>query len=85
MTAGDELFDWVTRGALKLSHEGCGYCCWIVLTGPERGRMWADDRPGDGAFRPVGESGTPVGFARWYLHRVEGAEAAARRPLRRPR
>ncbi|WP_405892689.1 SMI1/KNR4 family protein [Streptomyces sp. NBC_00104] len=85
MTAGDELFDWVTRGALKLSHEGCGYCYWLVLTGPERGGMWRDDRPGDGEFSPLGTPQTPVGFARWYLQWVEGAEAAARRPLRRPR
>ncbi|WP_037697047.1 SMI1/KNR4 family protein [Streptomyces scabiei] len=85
MTAGDELLDRVTCGALRLSHEGCGYCGWLVLTGPESGRMWADDRSGGGEFRPLGETRTPVGFACWYLHWVAGAEAAARRPPRRPR
>ncbi|WP_460072797.1 SMI1/KNR4 family protein [Streptomyces sp. YKOK-I1] len=79
MTAGDELFDRVTRGALKLSHEGCGYCHWLVLTGPEHGGMWADDRPGDGEFSPMGTPRTPVGFARWYLHWVESTQVAARR------
>jgi len=85
MTAGDELSDLVTRGALKLSHEGCGYCYWLVLTGPEHGAMWRDDRPGGGEFSPLGEPHTPVGFARWYLGWVEGAETTARRPLRRTR
>ncbi|WP_133917287.1 SMI1/KNR4 family protein [Streptomyces sp. NBC_00582] len=85
MTAGDELFDRVTSGALTLSHGGCGYCYLLVLTGPERGRMWQDDRPGGGEFSPLGEPRTPVGFARWYLGWVEGAEIEARRPLRRPR
>ncbi|MDX2526816.1 SMI1/KNR4 family protein [Streptomyces europaeiscabiei] len=84
MTAGDELFHRCTSGALKLGHEGCGYCAWLVLSGPERGGMWMDDRPGDGEFRPLGPPRARVGFADWYLHWVEGAEAAAR-PRSRPR
>ncbi|MEU6801399.1 SMI1/KNR4 family protein [Streptomyces neyagawaensis] len=85
MTAGDELAERVTRGALNLSHEGCGSCHWLVLNGPERGALWRDDRSGDGEFTPVGEPRAPVGFAHWYLQWVEGAEITARRPLRRPR
>lgn len=79
MTAGDELFAWCTSGALKLSHEGCGYCYWLVLSGPERGGMWRDDRPGDGEFGPLGSPQAPVGFADWYLHWVEWSEGVARR------
>ncbi|MEU1519434.1 SMI1/KNR4 family protein [Streptomyces sp. NPDC005811] len=85
MTAGDELFDRVACGALKLGHEGCASCYWLVLTGPERGRMWWDDRPGDGEFSLLGEPRTPVGCTRWFLGWVEGAEVEARRPLRRLR
>ncbi|MFG1810922.1 SMI1/KNR4 family protein [Streptomyces sp. NPDC049040] len=76
----DALFTWSTSGAVNLSHEGCGYCYWLIVSGPERGRMWHDGRPGDGTFSPLGTPGTPVGFLDWYLDWVEKSEAAARRP-----
>ncbi|MFI1353212.1 SMI1/KNR4 family protein [Streptomyces sp. NPDC020898] len=72
----EKLFDWFSSGAVCLSHEGCGCCHWLVVSGSQKGRVWLDDRPGDGGFRPLGE----VAFADWYLDWVERSEAVVRRP-----
>ncbi|WP_369035965.1 MULTISPECIES: SMI1/KNR4 family protein [Streptomyces] len=74
----EKLFDWFSSGAVCLSHEGCGCCHWLVVSGPQRGQVWLDDRPGDGRFRPLGE----VAFADWYLGWVERSEAVVRRSER---
>ncbi|MFE2043681.1 SMI1/KNR4 family protein [Streptomyces sp. NPDC059477] len=68
----------LTSGALCLSHEGCGYCHWLVVTGPDRGGMRIDERPADGAFGPL----DGVGFGDWYLDWLEKSEAVARRDRR---
>lgn len=73
----EALFDWSTSGAVNLSHEGCGYCSWLVVFGPERGRMWLDERAGDGTFHPLGAPHAQVEFADWYLDWVEKSEAVA--------
>ncbi len=45
------------------------------MTGPARGRMWADDTAADGGFQPLDDhDGTPLGFARWYRRWLEQAE-----------
>ncbi|MFI6008361.1 SMI1/KNR4 family protein [Streptomyces sp. NPDC051243] len=71
----ERLFDWFSSGAVCLSHEGCGYFDWLVVSGPQRGRMWLDEGAGDGRFSPLGEAG----FAGWYLDWVERSEAVVRR------
>ncbi|MFJ9784253.1 hypothetical protein ACIRSS_32080 [Amycolatopsis sp. NPDC101161] len=40
----------------------CGAYFRLVVTGPERGRLWFDDRGSDGGVSPVG-----AGFREWYL------------------
>ncbi|MGW5879089.1 SMI1/KNR4 family protein [Nocardiopsis terrae] len=74
--ADDELFDTSSDGAVCLSHEGCGHCLWLVVTGPERGSMWVDGFSADGGFRPLGTPHERVGFADWYLDWVIRAETA---------
>ncbi|MFJ8107522.1 SMI1/KNR4 family protein [Streptomyces sp. NPDC096132] len=71
----ERLFDWFSSGAVCLSHEGCGCFHWLVVSGAQQGRVWLDDRPADGRFRPLGE----VGFTDWYLDWVEKTEAAVQR------
>jgi hypothetical protein len=71
----EKLSDWFLSGAVCLSHEGCGYFHWLVVSGPQRGQVWLDERPGDGRFSPLGQ----VGFADWYLDWVEKTEAVLRR------
>lgn len=71
----EKLSDWFLSGAVCLSHEGCGYFDWLVVSGPQRGQVWLDERAGDGRFSPLGR----VGFADWYLRWVEKTEAVVRR------
>lgn len=72
-----------TVGALCLCHRGCALRQWLVVSGPEAGRMWDDVRVDEEDMHPAtGADGGPVGFARWYLDWLEWAEeqvaAAAR-------
>jgi len=58
----DLYFDqrWIA-GSLMLCHFGCGAFYRLVVTGPERGRIWFDDRASDGGISPAG-----CGFEEWY-------------------
>ncbi|MDH6140386.1 hypothetical protein P3T35_002394 [Kitasatospora sp. GP30] len=58
----------LTAGAVCLSHEGCGYFDWFVVTGPERGTVWVDLGAADGPLQSLAR--TPherLGFREWYL------------------
>ena len=62
-------------GLLYLCHLGCAYREALVITGPARGQMWADDTASDGGYRPLrGNDGNPIGFGRWYRAWLEKAE-----------
>jgi len=68
-----------TIGLLYLCHLGCAYREALVVTGPARGQMWADDTAGDGGFRPLREAdGSPTRFDRWYRGWLEQAEEQTR-------
>lgn len=57
-----------TVGTIYLCHLGCAYRHLLVVSGPERGAVWADDTAGDGGLKPLTDArGDRVGFARWYL------------------
>jgi hypothetical protein len=58
----DLYFDqrWIT-GSVKLCHFGCGAYFRLVVTGPERGRVWFDDRASDGGVSPADAT-----FGEWY-------------------
>ncbi|WP_370462996.1 SMI1/KNR4 family protein [Nocardiopsis sp. FR26] len=57
-----------TVGALCLCHLGCALRQWLVVSGPETGRMWDDVRVENEDLRPLtGEDGAPLTFADWYL------------------
>jgi hypothetical protein len=71
-----------TVGAILVSHRGCALRDWLVITGPHRGTMWADDRADEVDLAPrVNDDGTPVTFTRWYADWLEKAERAARSAL----
>jgi len=62
-------------GLLYLCHLGCAYREALVVSGPTRGQMWADDTASDGGFRPLRESdGSPTGYASWYRQWLQKAE-----------
>ncbi|MGW3045853.1 SMI1/KNR4 family protein [Kitasatospora sp. NPDC001159] len=57
-----------TAGAVVISHLGCAARQWLIVSGPERGRIWSDHRVDDEDLTPLlDEHGQPVTFARWYL------------------
>lgn len=73
----DELHDEETYGTIALSHQGCGYYSLLVVSGPERGRMWHDGRAGDMPLSPLVGPASPVTFGRWYLHWLARAAASS--------
>jgi hypothetical protein len=75
--AEDELYPAMTAGAVQLSHEGCGYYTWLVVTGDERGTLWFDPWCSDSPLAPLGDPGH-VGFAEWYLAWLDEMATTAR-------
>ncbi|MFJ9060447.1 SMI1/KNR4 family protein [Streptomyces sp. NPDC102409] len=66
-----------TAGALCLCDEGCGLKTWLVVTGPERGRIWRDPRCDGTDLHPMrDDDGSPLDFAGWYLGWLTAAEAS---------
>ncbi|MEV7286577.1 SMI1/KNR4 family protein [Streptomyces sp. NPDC093252] len=64
-----------TVGAVVLCHRGCALRQWLVVSGPHRGTMWADDRADESDLEPLLDpGGAPLTFARWYLGWLEEAE-----------
>ncbi|MFD8703749.1 SMI1/KNR4 family protein [Kitasatospora sp. NPDC059648] len=73
----EKLNDEMTAGAICLSHEGCGYYTWLVMTGPERGTLWKDLRACDGPFQPLSATNHRVSFSGWYLDWLAKATSRA--------
>lgn len=64
-----------TVGAIVICHLGCADRQWLVISGPERGRIWSDSRVDQVDLAPLRtEHGRPVTFARWYLDWLAHAE-----------
>ena len=62
-------------GLVYLSHRGCALRDVLVVSGPARGQMWADDTADGGGFRPLLDSDrSRMGFGRWYRRWLESAE-----------
>lgn len=74
----EKLNEEMTAGAVCLSHEGCGYYTWLVVTGPERGTLWKDLRACDGPLQPLSAAGHRVSFGEWYLDWLAMATSQAR-------
>ncbi|GAB3985098.1 hypothetical protein GCM10029978_096790 [Actinoallomurus acanthiterrae] len=72
-----------TAGAICLCHLGCARREWLVVSGSERGNIWADHRVDDEDLFPLTGSdsgrdeGDRVTFGTWYLEWLEQAEAKA--------
>jgi len=64
-----------TSGAICLCHYGCARRAWLVVSGPQRGLMWADDRCDEEDLEPMRTAdGEPMTFADWYLQWLAEAE-----------
>ena len=67
---------------LYLCHLGCAYRETLVISGPARGQMWADDPTTDAGCRPLADDdGTPLGFTRWYRRWLDNSEAPLSRRI----
>lgn len=58
-----ELID----GTIPLSDGGCSSWYLLVVTGPERGCVWEDDRGVDSGLAPVSADGRHLRFPEFYL------------------
>jgi hypothetical protein len=55
------------NGAIPICHLGCAQRLWLVVTGPEAGNVWRDDRADRGGIYPLTASGKErVTFYHWY-------------------
>ena len=74
----DEYWDLaLVSGAFPISHQGCAYRNLLVVTGPERGRVWLDGRAGDQGIGPEQDpEGNGLTFEAWYLRWLDEALAS---------
>lgn len=65
-------------GAIPICHLGCALRHWLVITGPEAGNVWADDRADRGGLSPIinSERGRTT-FFEWYRAWLDEALASA--------
>lgn len=68
----DEYFSYFgnywTQGAMVICHFGCGAYFLLVVSGPERGQIWFDDRASDCGLSPWG-----CDFLTWYESWLDGS------------
>lgn len=54
-------------GAIPICHLGCAMRVWLVVSGPERGHVWLDDRASDKGFSPLTDKDDQrLTFGAWY-------------------
>ena len=75
--AWEERVYWNTanvNGAVPICHLGCALRQWLVVTGPEAGNVWDDNRTDHGGLKPVQQAGRGrVTFLQWYRFWLEDA------------
>ena len=66
-------------GAIPLCHEGCALRDWLVVSGPEAGRVWHDATAEFAGWWPCTlHDGRHASFAEWYLSWLDDAVRKAR-------
>jgi hypothetical protein len=67
------------NGAVPICHLGCAYRQLLVVTGPEAGNVWCDDRVDNAGLRPMEQPGRErVSFLGWYRSWLDEALAQLR-------
>jgi SMI1/KNR4 family protein SUKH-1 len=67
-----------SAGLLYLCHLGCALREALVVSGPSRGQMWADDTADEAGFHPLrNPDGSRMTFADWYRTWLAKSEQAA--------
>ena len=58
----------IMNGAIPICHLGCALRQWLVITGPQKGFVWADDRVDHAGICPLrDDNGRQMTFADWYM------------------
>jgi hypothetical protein len=58
----------LVAGAFPICHHGCALRDWLVITGPEAGEVWHDERVDQRGLRPYESAdGRRLMFREWYL------------------
>jgi len=64
----EKLYFRPIEGGFPICHIGCAKRIWLVVTGPEAGNVWQDDRAEDGGVYPMRDAeGRKLTFAAWYM------------------
>lgn len=72
----------LVNGAFPICHQGCAVRSLLIVSGPERGNIWIDDRPNDGGIFPDGsDSQSGTSFFNWYLNWLDTSIAALSRSI----
>jgi hypothetical protein len=62
----DKIYFRPLDGAIPISELGCAISEWLIITGPERGNIWHDDRANLEGLRPYRGSDSPrLSFLEW--------------------
>lgn len=69
----------LVNGAVPICHHGCALRTWLVVTGPEAGKVWYDGRADDAGLRPhQGAHGRHLTFGAWYEQWLDRSLAGLR-------
>lgn len=63
-------------GAIPICHRGCELRQWLIVSGPEAGNVWDDDRADHNGLSPLSKKGYDrITFLQWYRDWLDGALA----------
>ena len=61
-----------TPGAFPIGDRGCGLSEWLIVTGPQRGYVWNDNRADHAGMSPARDPlGNRLTFADWFMLQLE--------------
>jgi hypothetical protein len=67
LEAFDRVYFLPLDGTLPVCHRGCALRVWLVVSGPEAGHIWFDDRADCNGLYPYSLPGLErVSFSQWY-------------------
>jgi hypothetical protein len=74
------------NGAIPICHLGCAYRQWLVVTGPEAGHVWCDERADRGGLYPFSKGKAErMTFIQWYQAWLKDALRKLRKSQQHPR
>ncbi|MEZ6143365.1 MAG: SMI1/KNR4 family protein [Zavarzinella sp.] len=57
----------IMNGAIPICHLGCAIRHWLVINGPQKGFVWADERVDDLGISPLRSDSKQMTFSDWYM------------------